>query len=424
VLKLAASGNALVYSTYLGGSSIDVATALAVDTTGKAYVAGYTASTDFPTATAVQSSNAGGYDAFIAELNPLGNTLAMATYLGGTGSDSAYGIALDAGGNTYLAGQTMSGAFPLAGATQLFELSPMSAFVTKVGPSNQPPQSVSVSPSSGSGSAQTFTFVFSDASGAAYLYEEFIVFGQNLNLTNACVLAYNGATLYLLNNTATTWLGPAVPGSSSSLGNSQCTISMAGSSATSSGPTLTLTLATTFSSAFAGAQTIYMHAIDRNGLDSGVQARGTWTISASPTGVSAVSVSPSSGSGFAQTFTFVFSDTSASYLSEEYIVFGQNLNLTSACVLAYNGATLYLLNNTATVWLGPAVPGSSSSLGNSQCTISMAGSSATSSGPTLTLTLATTFSSAFAGAQTIYMHAVDRNGLDSGVQARGTWTVP
>ncbi|HUI78488.1 MAG TPA: SBBP repeat-containing protein, partial [Bryobacteraceae bacterium] len=118
VLKLSASGGALVYSTYLGGSSIDMATAIAADSTGRAYVAGYTASVDFPIANAVQTSGAGGYDAFLVELTALGNSIAIGTYLGGTGSDSAYGIALDASGNVYLAGQTMSVNFPLLNAVQ------------------------------------------------------------------------------------------------------------------------------------------------------------------------------------------------------------------------------------------------------------------------------------------------------------------
>ena len=140
VLKLSASGNALVYSTFLGGSSIDMAQTIAVDSTGRAYVAGYTASTDFPTVSAVQPTYAGGYDAFLARLNPTGNALEMATYLGGTGSDCAYGIALDASGGIYLAGQTLSPDFPTAAAIQMFEPAAMSAFAARfaIGSTNPP----------------------------------------------------------------------------------------------------------------------------------------------------------------------------------------------------------------------------------------------------------------------------------------------
>jgi hypothetical protein len=133
VLKLSATGGALVYSTYLGGSSIDAATALAVDTSGRAYIAGYTASTDFPVANAAQSSaNGGGYDAFVVRLSAAGNTVEMASYLGGSGSDSAYGIALDASGNVYVAGQTMSINFPISSATQPYDPSAASTFLASL----------------------------------------------------------------------------------------------------------------------------------------------------------------------------------------------------------------------------------------------------------------------------------------------------
>lgn len=132
VLKLSAAGNALIYSTYLGGSSIDIATVIAIDSTGRAYVAGYTASTDFPVANAIQSSNAGGYDAFVVRVSSTGSSIEMGTYLGGTGSDSVYGIAVDASGNAYVAGQTLSTDFPTIGPIQIFPLSPAATFVGKL----------------------------------------------------------------------------------------------------------------------------------------------------------------------------------------------------------------------------------------------------------------------------------------------------
>src|SRR5262249_31131946 len=133
VTKLSSSGNALVYSTYLGGSSRDVATGIAVDTAGRAHITGYTASTDFPMASALQSTNAGAYDAFIARLTAAGNMLDLGTYLGGSGSDSSYAIALDSVGNIYAAGQTVSIDFPTAAATQVYQLSAMSAWVAEIG---------------------------------------------------------------------------------------------------------------------------------------------------------------------------------------------------------------------------------------------------------------------------------------------------
>jgi hypothetical protein len=113
VVKFSAGGAALVYGTYLGGSSIDIGTAIAVDFAGRAYVGGYTISSDFPVASATQVSNAGGYDGFVAVVESTGNKLALATYIGGTAADGVYGIGLDRLANIYVAVQTLSTNFPL-----------------------------------------------------------------------------------------------------------------------------------------------------------------------------------------------------------------------------------------------------------------------------------------------------------------------
>jgi len=118
VAKLNASGSALVYSTYLGGLSDDTANSIAVDAAGAAYVAGETASSDFPTtAGAVRRTIGGASDGFVAKLDPNGSSLVYSTYLGGNAADRIYGLEIDSGGNVYAAGQTDSFDFPTAGAT-------------------------------------------------------------------------------------------------------------------------------------------------------------------------------------------------------------------------------------------------------------------------------------------------------------------
>jgi hypothetical protein len=112
VAKVNSSG-ALLYSTYLGGSGVDLGNAVAVDSSGAAYVAGYTYSTDFPVVGGLQTSLGGDCDAFLAKLGPGGTSLLYATYLGGSGADTASGVALDAEGNVYLAGWTLSSNFPV-----------------------------------------------------------------------------------------------------------------------------------------------------------------------------------------------------------------------------------------------------------------------------------------------------------------------
>ena len=111
--KLNPAGTALLYSTYLGGANLDFASSVAVDTTGHAYVAGDTASADFPRRDAIQNIKIGstqilGTDTFISEIdtNAAGaNSLVFSTYYGATNFDeAATGIAVDAQGNIYITG--------------------------------------------------------------------------------------------------------------------------------------------------------------------------------------------------------------------------------------------------------------------------------------------------------------------------------
>ncbi len=151
VTKLSPSGTALVYSTYLGGSGGETANAIAVDSTGNAYVAGSTLSTDFPvTQGAFQTTNHGAANGvpngFITKLNPTGTALAYSTYLGGSGlpaeptysGDKANALAVDAAGDAYVSGAAYSVDFPItSGAYQTTNHAAnggSNAFVTKLNP--------------------------------------------------------------------------------------------------------------------------------------------------------------------------------------------------------------------------------------------------------------------------------------------------
>ncbi|MGD0131311.1 MAG: SBBP repeat-containing protein [Bryobacteraceae bacterium] len=153
VTKIAPAGNALVYSTLLGGMCSTSGASLALDAIGNAWVAGYTTSPDFPvTSGALQSKFGGGsYDGYLASFNPSG-ALDYATYLGGAGFDSVSAIALDQRGNIYLTGQSAglsqsasSGAFQpqVSAACVQFSIGPaifapqVNAFVLKLDPKAQ-----------------------------------------------------------------------------------------------------------------------------------------------------------------------------------------------------------------------------------------------------------------------------------------------
>ena len=113
VTKLNPAGSALVYSTFLGGSSSDGGHAIAVDSAGNAYVMGNTQSTDFPTtAGAFDTTFNGTIDAFVTKLNATGSALAYSTFLGGAQDDLGFGIAVDVAGNAYTTGLTASPDFP------------------------------------------------------------------------------------------------------------------------------------------------------------------------------------------------------------------------------------------------------------------------------------------------------------------------
>jgi hypothetical protein len=128
----------LSYSTYLGGTGSEIFPTIAVDSGFNIYVAGSTSSTNFPVAgtTPYQSTLKTGATAnvFVSKFDPTGATLLFSTYLGGTGADSSVGIAVDAAGNSYVAGTTTSGDFPTS--TTAFQTTPLGpgthAFVSEL----------------------------------------------------------------------------------------------------------------------------------------------------------------------------------------------------------------------------------------------------------------------------------------------------
>jgi hypothetical protein len=112
VSKLNSSGSALTYSTFLGGSSTDSGNAIAVTSAGAAVVTGSTSSSGFPTREALYSTYGGSGDAFVSELTPAGSGLAYSTFLGGNSADQGNGVGVDGSGNAYAVGVTSSSNFP------------------------------------------------------------------------------------------------------------------------------------------------------------------------------------------------------------------------------------------------------------------------------------------------------------------------
>ncbi|MEO8285000.1 MAG: SBBP repeat-containing protein [Chloroflexota bacterium] len=136
VTKLNATGSALIYSTYLGGNvAQEWGMGIAVDTSGNAYVAGFTGSTNFPLQNPFQPAFGGVTDAFVTKFSPAGSSLIYSTYLGGSGNDAGWGgIAVDISGNAYVTGYTESTDFPLQNPFQPLFRGVGDAFVTKFSP--------------------------------------------------------------------------------------------------------------------------------------------------------------------------------------------------------------------------------------------------------------------------------------------------
>ncbi|HMX25587.1 MAG TPA: FG-GAP-like repeat-containing protein, partial [Blastocatellia bacterium] len=131
VAQLNPAGSALEFARYLGGAQDDIGYGVAVDAANNIWIAGVTGSTDFPVNNALQATNGGGFDAFATKLSPAGAIL-FSTYLGGGSADVARGIALDAVGNVYLTGSTLSANFPQANPLHARSGGSNDAFVAKI----------------------------------------------------------------------------------------------------------------------------------------------------------------------------------------------------------------------------------------------------------------------------------------------------
>ncbi len=146
VTKLNAAGNALIFSTLLGGSGSEGVSALALDAAANIYLTGGTSSPDFPmTPTAFDSTfNGGVTDAFVAKFNPGATALLYSTFLGGSDNEGASDLAIDSTRSVYVTGQTMSVNFPTtAGAPdRTWNGDPLifwaDAFIAKLTPEDGP----------------------------------------------------------------------------------------------------------------------------------------------------------------------------------------------------------------------------------------------------------------------------------------------
>ena len=290
-----------------------------------------------------------------------------------------------------------------------------------------PAVNVSVTPSSGSGSNQTFSFVYSDPYGYADISSVNILINTQTAPASACYVQYTRATntLALVQDSGSGYVGAAAAGAGGTLTNAQCTLDAGASSVSVSGNNLTVNLALIFKPAFSGAKNVYMGVYNSISVFTGWDLKGVWTALGS--GVPAnVSVTPASGSGAVQTFTFVCSDSlGAADIQFVYFLFQAGLVGPNACYLRYTRASnvIALFQDSGSGYVGSAGLGSPGTLSNSQCTLDVQGSSMSVAGNNLTVTLAVTFKTAFNGAKDVYMGVTTNGVVFSGWQVKGAWTV-
>jgi uncharacterized protein (TIGR03437 family) len=193
VTKLNAAGNALLYSTFLGGGDSDEGFGVAVDAAGNAYVTGRTLSAQgFPVKNAFQSAGNGGFDVFVSKLDPSkggADSLVYSTFLGGGDSDEGFGVAVDAAGNAHVTGRTLSAqGFPVKNAFQSAGNGSFDAFVTKL---NAAGNGLLYSTFLGGGDSDEGYAIAVDAAGAAYVTGRTLS-AQGFPVKNAFQAAGNG----------------------------------------------------------------------------------------------------------------------------------------------------------------------------------------------------------------------------------------
>jgi hypothetical protein len=211
VTKLNPIGSGLVYSTYLGGSGTDQGFAIAVDAAGDAYVTGATNSANFPTTVgAVDTTfNGDSFDAFVTKLAPTGSALVYSTYLGGSGNDQGFGIALDLAGNAYVTGFTTSSDFPTTpGAFDTTFNGLVDAFIVKIADVG-PPATLTLDPSAATNpvdSQHCVTATVRDAAGTPVpnVLVHFTVTGS-VSASGSATTDANGQAMFC-------YFGPPLPG--------------------------------------------------------------------------------------------------------------------------------------------------------------------------------------------------------------------
>jgi hypothetical protein len=413
VSKLNASGNALVFSTFLGGSADDKIYGLALDANFLPIVAGVTSSRNYPVAGAAQQVIGGGQDVCLTKLSASGSVIQTSTFFGGSKNESmevGRPLAVDADGAAYIAGTTMSLNLPTMGAPYpVYRGGSSDGFIAKL---------------NGAGTSLAFS---------TYIGGSAIDYGIGVTVVQGnkpFFVGYTASSNFPTVNTG----GPATIAGGYDV--FAVRLNAAGSQIERSEIFGGVDNDAAYGIASDSAGTLYIAGQTGSWdfpLQSAVQGTRGGSLSGflmkipSPGVPSVTAVSPSTGGADAQTFSLQVSDPDGFQdITEVGFMVAAASDAVAACRVRYNRAlnTLELRDDTGTGWLGPATTGSGTTLENSHCVLVTSAASASGNGSVFTLNLPITFRGAFAGAKNLYGSVIDSGGSGVEWQSLGTWTVP
>jgi hypothetical protein len=407
------STGARASSTYFGGSGEEMVRALALDSSGRAYVAGSSESTDLGLPVGVfQRTPAGGRDGFVLRFNAAASAIETGTMLGGTAGslssiETISALAVDASNGVVVAGSTPSADFPVVSAWQATRVGDLEGFLTRIAPDFS---SLTWSTYVGGLNRDTLDGLALDSAGRIYTAGKSMspdfplidpvqaVKGGNLDVVLMRFPAAGGAPDF------STFLGgTGADGAVAVSVSAANTAWVAGVAGALDYPQVTpvITLVQTGVHAFL----------------SGV----AFSTAAAP---AVVSVSPPSGSGASQSFVLRISDAAGGgYVASVNLLLNSSRSGLRACFISYDRSEnrLSLNGDPGAAWSSGA-PGAAATLSNRQCELNLASSAASISGVYLDLTLQLSFKPAFAGLRTIYAFAANGGGLTTGWVQPGAWT--
>lgn len=414
ITMIAADGKSAVFSTYLGGSNLDSCRAVAISPSGTITLAGSTRSSNFPVLGAFQTATGGFLDGFIVQLNSTGSTLLSSSYLGGIGDDQISSVALDAGGNIYVAGTTgtQSGFPGTAAGIVTKNGGGKTGFACRVAPSLVSLNWCSLVGGSGDDYVNAMALTSSG---------EIVVAGQttstNLPVVNGIQSVFQGVT--------DGWF--AVLKSS---GNQWETVSYVGGSGSNA---VNAVQAFQDRILLAGSTTAQNLQVTSGAIQTSPGGSGDGFLQevAMGTGIILNGFYPGSGTGMAHSLSLVVTDPAGGNAIQTVQVNVSNpASTANACVVTFTVAskTLSLANDAGSGSVGSAAAGSSATLRNSQCSVAAANSTLSVVGNSVSLRLSLSYSSSFASlgagaTKYVGVSASDNQGKTLSAPQAATWTL-